>query len=122
MQPARRAHLVAFAALAGGAFFTAVAGTARAQGDAGQVFTLVVKGGKVVEGPKVIKLKRDDAVTLNITADRADELHLHGYDLHLKLEAGKMATLKFVAKRTGRFTFELHEGGNELGAFEIYPK
>jgi len=30
--------------------------------------------------------------------------------------------LKFIAKRTGRFSMELHKSGVELGTLEIYPK
>jgi hypothetical protein len=32
------------------------------------------------------------------------------------------ATLHFVADQTGRFTFELHGAGIELGALEVYPR
>lgn len=83
---------------------------------------LVVKDGKLVSGPNLVKLKRDDPVVLTIVADVADELHVHGYNLHARLEPHKPATIKFVAKRTGRFSFELHKSGAELGVFEIYPK
>jgi hypothetical protein len=84
--------------------------------------SVVVKGGKPVDGPSVVKLKRDDAVVLQVVTDTADELHLHGYNLHLKLQPNVPATLKFVARRTGRFSFELHKAGTELGVFEIYPQ
>lgn len=83
---------------------------------------LVVQAGKLVSGPSVIKLKRDDPVLLTIVSDAADELHVHGYNLHVKLLPQQTATLQFIAKRTGRFTFELHKAGTELGAFEVYPK
>lgn len=83
---------------------------------------LAAKGGKRVGEIKVVKLKRDDAVTVEIVSDRADEVHVHGYDLKLKLEPNKAATLQFAAKRTGRFAIELHKSGAELGVLEIYPK
>lgn len=83
---------------------------------------IVVKGGKPEQGAQVYKLKRDDAVVVQIVSDTADELHVHGYDLHLKLQPNQPATLKFVARRTGRFTLELHKSGAALGALEIYPK
>jgi hypothetical protein len=84
--------------------------------------SLVVKGGQVVAGPQVYRLKRDDDVTLDVVSDQADELHVHGYDLQIKLEANQRRTVKFVAKRTGRFNIELHKSGAELGVLEIYPK
>ncbi len=103
----------------------AVAGAsldASAQGENKPVISVEFKNGQVVAGVQVVKLKRDDEVTLNVLSDRADELHLHGYDLHLKLQPNQPATLQFVAKRTGRFSFELHRGGVELGVLEIYPR
>jgi hypothetical protein len=82
----------------------------------------VVEGGKVVGGSRVIRLTRNDAVQLVVRSDKADELHLHGYNLHADLLPNKPATLKFVASRTGRFSAELHGSGVELGVLEIYPK
>ena len=83
---------------------------------------LAVADGQVVGGAKVIRLKRDDAVSLTVRSDKADELHVHGYNLHADVVPGKPSTLKFVAKRTGRFSMELHKAGVELGTLEIYPK
>ena len=83
---------------------------------------LAVVKGQVTGGAKVIRLKRDDPVTLTIRSDQADELHVHGYNLHADIVPGKPSTLKFVAKRTGRFSMELHKSGVELGTLEIYPK
>jgi ferric-dicitrate binding protein FerR (iron transport regulator) len=83
---------------------------------------LEAKGGKAVGEVKVVRLKRDDQVALSIVSDRADEVHVHGYDLKLKLEPNKPAALQFVARRTGRFAIELHKSGAEIGVLEIYPK
>lgn len=83
---------------------------------------LVVAGGKRVSGPNLIKLKRDDVLVLTVVSDRADNLHVHGYDVQLDLHAGRPASLRLVARRTGRFGFELHRSGLELGVLEIYPK
>ena len=114
----RLAVCIALCLAVAGATFDAIA----AEGDDKQVISVEFKGGKVISGPQVVKLKRDDEVTLNVLSDRADELHLHGYDLHLTLQPNQTATLKFVARRTGRFSFELHKDGVELGVLEIYPK
>jgi hypothetical protein len=84
--------------------------------------SIVVKGGKPVPGPRIVKLKRDDPVVMHVVSDMADELHVHGYNLQVALKPNEPATLKFVARRTGRFSFELHKSGAELGVFEIYPK
>jgi len=59
---------------------------------------------------------------IRITSDDADEVHRHGYDLHLKLKPGIAGTLEFKAKLTGRFTYELHKSGLDLGVLEVYPR
>jgi FtsP/CotA-like multicopper oxidase with cupredoxin domain len=83
---------------------------------------LVVKGGKLVSGDPVIKLRQGDSLTLRITSDKADEVHLHGYDRHAHIKAGGTATLAIQADRTGRFPFELHKSHLELGTIEVYPR
>lgn len=86
------------------------------------VFALVARNNKLVSGPPVIKVQKGDEVTITITSDKADKLHLHGYDLHADLQPGKTATLKFKANLTGRFTYELHRADAELGALEVFPR
>lgn len=83
---------------------------------------LVVQGGQLISGPRLVKLVRDEVVEMTVVSDRADELHVHGYNLYATLTPGKPATLRFTARRTGRFGFELHKSGADLGVFEIYPK
>ena len=56
-------------------------------------------------------MKKGDRVTLRVTSDRADTLHVHGYDRELPLPAGKPATLTLTADRTGLFEVETHESG-----------
>ena len=85
-------------------------------------FDIVVQGGKRTSEPAILKVHKGDEVTLRITADTADEFHLHGYNLHATVSPKKTATLQFTAKLTGRFTYELHRSGLELGALEVFPQ
>jgi hypothetical protein len=85
-------------------------------------FDIVVQRGRRVSEPAVLQVHQGDEVTLRITADVADELHLHGYNLRAKLLPDRTTTLQFKAKLTGRFTYELHKSGLELGALEVYPR
>ena len=87
-----------------------------------QVFELIVSKGKLVSGPSVIQVREGDDVQLQITSDSADELHMHGYDLHLSLKPNTPATLAFKAEHSGRFDFELHHAHAELGTLEVQPK
>ncbi len=72
--------------------------------------------------PATTQVKEGQEVTLKITSDIADEVHLHGYDLSKDLEAGEQGEINFVADKTGRFEFELEEHEIALGALEVYPK
>lgn len=83
---------------------------------------LVVKDKQLVSGPQVISVVQGTTVTLRITVDHHDELHLHGYDLTLKLPTAEAAELTFVADRSGRFEYELHHSHLTLGALEVQPQ
>lgn len=83
---------------------------------------IVVEKGNPVGGAQAVRLARDDQVRLTVRSDRDDELHLHGYNEHLHLKAGQPGTLRFTAKRTGRFSAELHKAQAEIVVFEIYPR
>ncbi len=87
-----------------------------------EIFDLVIRQGRLVSGPTVIKVRQGDEVILHLTSDAADELHLHGYDLHAKTRPGETVALQFSATRTGRFGYELHHANAELGALEVYPR
>lgn len=87
-----------------------------------QVFEWVVKNGQRVSGPELISVKVNDRVTLKLLTDRADELHLHGYELHGETLADRPAMLSFVAEHGGRFAIELHKSGLELATLEVLPQ
>ncbi|MES2491217.1 MAG: hypothetical protein V4607_15625 [Pseudomonadota bacterium] len=87
-----------------------------------KLFEIVVSKGQRVSGPASIQVQEGDDVELQITSDHADDLHMHGYDLHLKLQAGVPAKLAFKAEHSGRFDYELHHAHLELGTLEVMPK
>ncbi len=87
-----------------------------------KLFELVVKDGKLLSGAALIQVQQGEALTLRITSADADELHLHGYDLRLKLPAAQAAELRFVADRSGRFEYELHHAQVSLGVLEVLPR
>jgi len=99
----------------------AVAATA-APVPAEKTFEFVVHDGKVVSGPGSVRVRQGEEVTLRIDSNANDELHLHGYDLKLRIKGGEPATLRFAASRSGRFGIELHKHHTELGALEVYPQ
>ncbi|MFH7596097.1 hypothetical protein WDV06_13470 [Streptomyces racemochromogenes] len=75
---------------------------------ADRTVTLTVRDGKVSPPPARTELKRGERIALRVTSDRADTLHVHGYDEELALPAGQEATLVLTADRTGLFEVETH--------------
>ncbi|MCX5202742.1 cupredoxin domain-containing protein [Streptomyces sp. NBC_00237] len=78
---------------------------------ADRTVTITVRDGKVTPAPGRTELKRGERVALRVTSDRADTLHVHGYDKELALPAGREATLLLTADRSGLFEVETHESG-----------
>ncbi|MEU6313538.1 hypothetical protein [Streptomyces sp. NPDC047014] len=79
------------------------------QEQADRTVTISVRDGKVTPAPARTELRRGERVALRVTSDRADTLHVHGYDKELALPAGQEATLTLTADRTGLFEVETHE-------------
>ncbi|MFF3428528.1 hypothetical protein [Streptomyces sp. NPDC002602] len=77
--------------------------------DVDRTVTVTVRDGKVVPAPGRVEVGRGERVALRVTSDRADTLHVHGYDKELALPAGQEATLILTADRTGLFEVETHE-------------
>ncbi|MFF6778255.1 hypothetical protein ACFY8W_32555 [Streptomyces sp. NPDC012637] len=77
----------------------------------GRTVTITITGNSVQPPPSRIELKKGERVTLQVTADRADTLHVHGYDRELPLTTGRTATLTLTVDRTGLFEVETHESG-----------
>jgi hypothetical protein len=82
----------------------------------------VIRDGQRTAGPQRVTIPVGDTVEIVIDSDHDDELHLHGYDLHLDVKANEPATLHFVADHTGRFDCELHHSDIALGALEVQPR
>ncbi|MEU9302744.1 hypothetical protein [Streptomyces sp. NPDC048269] len=76
---------------------------------ADRTVTITVRDGRVSPAPARTELRRGERVALRVTSDRADTLHVHGYDKELALPARQEATLILTADRTGLFEVETHE-------------
>ncbi|MFD9303613.1 cupredoxin domain-containing protein [Streptomyces sp. NPDC060048] len=76
---------------------------------ADRTVTITVRDGKVTPATGRVEVTRGERVALRVTSDRADTLHVHGFDKELALPAGQEATLILTADRTGLFEVETHE-------------
>jgi FtsP/CotA-like multicopper oxidase with cupredoxin domain len=94
------------------------------------IFSQVVPGGKAqnidatVTGdqmsPSTISVHKGDKVTLSITADKKEEIHLHGYDIHFEIDKpGDKVTKTFTADKTGRFDIEIEQTGKQVGQLQV---
>ena len=84
-----------------------------------QTVQIAVTGTKVETAERRVKVPLDGKVRLEVTADRADEVHLHGYDRKVDIEPGKPAVLEFTADVPGVFEVELEEAGLKLVELQV---
>ena len=93
-------------------------------------FVLRIENGHVPENMQLIRVKQNDVVRLQWSADRRMTIHLHGYDIEKEITPGTMTEMTFAARATGRFTVEPHlarepSGGHTHGdvlvTIEVYP-
>lgn len=63
-----------------------------------------------------------DTITLTVYADRAEEIHLHEYDLHFEPAPGKPDTKTFKATITGTHEYEIEATGQHLGNLIVQPR
>jgi hypothetical protein len=93
-------------------------------------FELRVQDGRVPANMRLIRVRQDDVVRLRWSSNRPIALHLHGYDIEQKVEAGVTAEMRFTAKATGRFSVEEHKPaksgasahGEPIVRIEVYPR
>lgn len=58
--------------------------------------------------PQRTSVSRGQQVEITVTSTKDAEVHVHGFDVLATASAGKPASLKFVADRTGTFEVEAH--------------
>lgn len=67
-----------------------------------------LKDGKVSPNGDRVDLNQGDQFVLDITSDRDDEVHVHGFDKDIEVSAGQHVRVPMTADRTGRFEVESH--------------
>jgi hypothetical protein len=80
--------------------------------DTAQVIALTVAAGTVSGESGRVVVTLGSAVRIEVTADVADEVHVHGYDLTVDTVPGQPVIVEFTADIPGVFEVELH--GSEL--------
>jgi hypothetical protein len=85
----------------------------------GRRIEVTISGGQVSGDTGRVQLTQGEQVSLVITSDVADEVHVHGYDLEHELAPGTPTTLSFDATVPGVFEVELHEAGTLLLTLQV---
>ena len=83
--------------------------------------TITITGGKPVGGVQEIEVDKGDRVRFTVRSDVADEIHVHGYDIHKDVEAGGRASFDFPADISGGFEIELEDSEEEIGELTVNP-
>jgi plastocyanin len=84
-------------------------GTTSSAAAQGRTIRITITGKQVSPAPTTVDLAVGEKLTLVVTSDHADELHLHGFDVEDKLTAGAATTGTVTGKEPGVYEVETHE-------------
>ena len=80
---------------------------------------VLIKGGKPVGGIQRATVKKGQKVAVVVHSDVADEVHVHGYDLHKDVDPGGTVHIVFPATITGVFEAELEDRKLQIIEFTV---
>lgn len=88
-----------------------------------KVIVLSVVKGAVPDLGDTVRVKQGDELELKWSSDKPMELHLHGYDIEVKVSPQAPAVMSFKAAIPGRFPIEAHGSGSHRPVvyLEVYP-
>jgi FtsP/CotA-like multicopper oxidase with cupredoxin domain len=82
---------------------------------------VIVRNAKPVGGVAAITVKKGDQVRLTVQSDSAQEIHVHGYDVHKIVPKNGSVSFNFPAKIDGGFVIELEKPGVQIAALKVQP-
>lgn len=87
----------------------------------GAPVTLVITlaNGGVSPNAEVIHVGVGATVTMKITTDRDDIIHVHGFDMEVPVKAGTTTEKSFVANAIGRVEVETHSPTKTVAYLDI---
>ena len=85
------------------------------------VHKITVKNAKPVGGIQQIKVNKGDQIRLVVNSDTADEIHIHGYDLHKDVKAGGTVKFAFKATSDGNYEIELEGRKQQIAQLTVEP-
>ncbi len=104
-------------ALSSVAVLVAVAACGGSSGGSEVSLTATVSGSQMT--PSHLTAHLNDEVTLTFTADKAEEIHLHGYDYKFAMKPGEKQAKTFKADKSGHFEIEIEDTSTSLGSLDV---
>jgi heme/copper-type cytochrome/quinol oxidase subunit 2 len=80
-----------------------------------------VEDGVKTEGLDTLSVRVGETVRFEVEADVADEIHVHGFDLHFDTVPGEEVLVEFVAEAAGIFEVELEAAELLILDLEVTP-
>jgi hypothetical protein len=85
-----------------------------------RLFQLSVVGTTMT--PSHVQAYANDTLTVSVVTDKAEEIHLHGYNKAFFPSPGQPVTLTFPADITGSFALEIEGPSIALGILDVQPR
>lgn len=80
-----------------------------------------VKDGRPVGGTKELTVSKGDRVTIEVSVDAPDTIHVHGYDIEAEAAPGAPAVIELTADLEGIFDVESHTAEALLVRLVVEP-
>lgn len=87
----------------------------------GDVPTIVVRNGEPVGGIQELEFDAGEEIRFRVSSDKAEEIHVHGYDLAKVVPAGGTIEFAFPAELEGIYEVELEKLGVQIAELQINP-
>lgn len=121
MRSAQRVALVVAAAavLVVGFVLANSGGSSKPRAPVLRHFDVTVAAGKPVGGVQNLVANKGDTIDLTVSSDVADEIHVHGYDLHKTVLGGGVVHFSFAARIDGNFVIELESRNEQIASLTV---
>ncbi len=75
-----------------------------------------------ITGPQQIEVPQGETLVLSFVSDVPDEVHLHGYEQAVQVNANEPVTLRVRLEHSGRFELETHRQHRVISVIEVEPR
>ncbi|HVY97294.1 MAG TPA: hypothetical protein VHA54_10085 [Solirubrobacterales bacterium] len=90
-------------------------------GAAASLPTIVIRNGEPVGGVKQLEYTAGEDIRFKVESDKAEEIHLHGYDVMKDVPAGGSVTFDVPAEIEGIFEAEMEGTGIQIAEIQVNP-